>query len=239
MVVAPDGSVARVLGRRGQGPGELSGIHRAVALPDGRIGLANGVAAPTFLIGGRGVLVLLDQASEPAGVWHLAGQPGDIPVCMVRDLRSARSELLVASMRTLIAADLTMTGVQELSLVAVPAGERTTLARRVWQSPRVAMVVPEQVAHEPAVGRVRWRPDGRLWVEPGATAPADGVVASFDELTADGTLLRRVHLVAPGADPGDRLIVMEDGRFVLLRGFAPDTDEGQLDLMPEAALLAI
>lgn len=299
-----------MLGRRGQGPDELSGIHRAIALADGRIGLTNGVAAPAFLIGGRGELVLLDQAGDPAGLWHLAGQPGDIPVCMVRDLRSARSELLVASMRTLIAADLTMTGVQELSLVAVPAGERTTLARRVWQTPRVAMVVPEQVAyepfadgrcdiqaggrvafapererwlvsireqsssginlerpwqpvtrtpaaiaramddytvehssevfaHEPAIGRVRWRPDGLLWVEPGANAPTDGVVASFDELTAGGALLRRVRLIAPNASPDDRLIVMEDGRFVLLRGFSSSADEAESVSMPEAVLLEI
>lgn len=71
----------------------------------------------------------------------------------------------------------------------------------------------------PLVGRVRWRPDGRLWVEPMGAEPAPGAMACFDEVSAAGELLRRVQLRVPGAGPGDELILMEDGRFVLLRGW--------------------
>jgi hypothetical protein len=96
--------------------------------------------------------------------------------------------------------------------------------------------------HEPAVGRVRWRPDGHLWVEPGGVAPAAGAMACFDELSPGGVLLRRVQLVVPGAGERDRLVIMEDGRFVLLHGFE---DAGEDDAgagsgnVPFAALLSV
>lgn len=80
----------------------------------------------------------------------------------------------------------------------------------------------------PAVGRIRWRPDGRLWVEPFAVEPAEGAFACFDEFSPEGEYLRRVQLVAPGDPATDELILMGDGRLVLLKGFkrvAEDEDE--------------
>lgn len=71
----------------------------------------------------------------------------------------------------------------------------------------------------PLVGRVRWRPDGSLWVEPMGVEPAPGAMACFDEVSAAGELLRRVHLRIPEARSGDELVLTEDGRFVLLRGW--------------------
>lgn len=78
----------------------------------------------------------------------------------------------------------------------------------------------------PLIRRIRWRPDGNLWVEPWGVKPADGAIACFDEIGPAGGYLRRVHLVVSGAEQDDQLLLMEDGRFVLLRGFG-EVDEGE------------
>ena len=93
---------------------------------------------------------------------------------------------------------------------------------------------------EPAIGRVRWRPSGELWVEPFGVEPDEGAIACFDEFSRDGRLLRRVQLVAPESVAGDKLVLMEDGRFVLLRGFGEAADdEADAPLVAEAVLLEL
>lgn len=92
---------------------------------------------------------------------------------------------------------------------------------------------------EPAMGLVRWRPDGKLWVEPiGVDLPAN-IIACFDELSEDLTLLRRVHLEVPGLVRGGELLVMEDGRFVLLEGFSDDSGHADDPVAPAVTLLTL
>ncbi len=85
----------------------------------------------------------------------------------------------------------------------------------------------EALPDHPALGRIRWRPNGNLWVEPMGVEPAPGAFACFDEFTPAGELLHRVQLVLPGDPAQDMLAIMEDGRFVLLRGFRPTADEDE------------
>lgn len=77
---------------------------------------------------------------------------------------------------------------------------------------------------EPAIGLIRWRPDGKLWVEPFGIDPGDGAIACFDEFDSSGALIRRVRLEIPDLQDTDELVVMENGRIVVLRGFGDDTD---------------
>lgn len=103
----------------------------------------------------------------------------------------------------------------------------------------IGSLTGEVLSQEPAIGRVRWRPDGRLWVEPfGMDLPA-GVMACFDELSADLTLVRRVHLALPDSSRRGELILMEDGRFVLLEGFAKDVAGGGDVAEPAVTLLTM
>ncbi len=304
LVVGPDGAIERVAGQAGEGPGELNGLYRAVALADGRIGRTGGVRSPTYIFPATGELVLIDPAGDPAGTWRLTGEPGSVPVCMVREVRCARPHVLVASLRPLVSADRVFTDLKELALVSPPDGARQVLARSVRRTEVRVTAVSEQDAyepfadgrcdvhasgrvafaperdrwlvcvrepdgagtvlqrpwapvrrdeaqleaamkehgverglvldHEPALGRVRWRPDGRLWVEPGGVAPTDGALACFDEVSAEGALSRRVRVVVPDATTGDRLLLMEDGRFVVLRGFAPDSEATPVVILLEA-----
>lgn len=88
---------------------------------------------------------------------------------------------------------------------------------------------------EPAVGSIRWRPDGRLWVEPAGVALESGAMACFDEFDGRGHYLRRILLAAPDAGPAGTLLVMSDGRLVLLRGFASHEENEGVD--PEVELL--
>jgi hypothetical protein len=91
--------------------------------------------------------------------------------------------------------------------------------------------------HDPAVSRVRFRPDGRLWVEPFGWTPNGEELARFDELELDGRLRRRVVVEVPGAVPDDQLLIIEDGRFVLLRGFGGSNEEEKGEVVAEVWLL--
>jgi len=73
--------------------------------------------------------------------------------------------------------------------------------------------------HHPLIRRVRWRPDGRLWVEPWGVEPRAGCVACFDEFSTDGHLLRRVHVAADAQVEHGRPQLLGDGRMVWFEGF--------------------
>ncbi len=124
---------------------------------------------------------------------------------------------------------------QWLVVISEPNGEGFCLERPWRPAPRskadlrkaqAAMGDPDQDSlfkNKPAVGRVRWRPDGRLWVEVLAEDPT--AFATFDEFSPVGELQRRVQIKANGDREHDVLIIMENGRFALLRGFKPGAAE--------------
>ena len=79
---------------------------------------------------------------------------------------------------------------------------------------------------DPAIQQVIWRPDGGLWVE--SCRSDDDLSAEafccFDEYDAAGKWLGVVELIVPG-DPGtDRLLVLANGRFVLVRNLLTPED---------------
>lgn len=289
LVVSPSGTIERLVGKPGEGPGEISGAYRAVQLADGRIGVAAGAEQLTFAFGTRGEIVFYDRSDRPDGVLAVAGEPGDVPMSVVRELRHAGGRILVATYRTRISPPRFI-AIRELILLEPVTGTREVIARDLYPSALDDIMAREQdlfepfasgrcdidpvgrvayaperdrwlvavrepdgsgfvverswlpvrrspeamerieellgggdrchpLDHEPAIGLVRWRPDGCLWVEPvGARLPV-GAVACFDELAPDGSLRRRVYLeVSGGTDPG-HLELLEDGRILLFEGF--------------------
>lgn len=312
LIVGADGVVEGTRGQQGEGPGEVGGIYRTLALDDGRVGFIDGAPFPTFVIGCRGEIVFNDPAGDPAGVWLLEDNPANAPLVAPRDLRHAGGHVLVTVNRVVV--DMPqMHNCRELILLREPDGARTLVAATVYTASirdmdidelsffepwaggssdvnaagriavacerdrwRVAIfhtdvagiVVERPLAPrkrtqaaidaayaelggggpgevdvldtEPLIGRIRWRPDGRLWVEPFGVVPAPGAFACFDELEPDGTLVRRVQLVLPGDPAYDQICLLEDGRFVLLRGFKRvDDEEGAGDRATEAVLLGL
>lgn len=308
LVIAPNGAVERVVGRRGPGPGELIGAFRAVQISSDRIGIVAGADAPIVMIGSRGNIVWLDDNGDPAGEYLAGGDPGTVPVCVLRELRYAGSGLLVATYRCEVEYPM-MSLVLELAVLDARSGAREIVARKcnrmdirdeamrevdgyepfsggrcdISRAGRLALAperdqwllavrnvdgswvvlerpwVPaarsamskerarkgvgddsaEIFDKEPAMGLVRWRPDGKLWVEPiGVDLPAN-IIACFDELSEDLTLVRRVHLEVPGLVRGSELLVMEDGRFVLLEGFSDDSEHADDPVAPAATLLTL
>jgi hypothetical protein len=310
LVVSESGSIERVFGQPGEGPGDLPGAFRVFQLPDGRIGVSGGAPAFSIQFGGTGKIVLLDAANLPAGVWKGAGDPGTMPVCSVRELRCSSGNVLVASHGMMVARSGAVR-VEELSILNGGDGERTVVTRREFVEDTSSLEVNERdhfepFAHgrcdisssgrvafapyrdewlvaireadetgwslsrklkpiertdaskkamheklggtsdcsvldtEPVIGRIRWRPTGNLWVEPFGVEPAEEAIACFDEFSSEGNLLRRVQVVVPNLKAGDQLLVLEDGRFVLLSGWGgaeeiDTTDRGRA----EVALLVI
>lgn len=137
---------------------------------------------------------------------------------------------------------------QWLVVIREPGGDGLVLSRQ-WRATRrteaqkeVALTMIGSAGegflfkNQPAVGRIRWRPDGKLWVE--VLQGNEAVFAVYDEFSPSGELLRRVRVEAPGDPTNDKLVVMENGRFALLRGFE-NVAEGEEDLSTEAGVLLL
>jgi len=99
---------------------------------------------------------------------------------------------------------------------------------------------------KPVLAAVRFRPDGRLWVERTPTQPyGPGIFGRYDEFSPDGDLLREVVLTAPGDPATDKLCFLADGRFVLIRDHHVDEDghdeaeDAESFLEPEVVLLTL
>lgn len=305
LVVSPQGSIARVFGRKGDGPGDLPGAYRLFQLRDGRIGVCGGAPALSIQFGGTGKIVLLDPWNQPAGVWYGAGDPGAMPVCSIRELRCAADHILISSNGLIVGKQGAMRR-QEIAVIAEADGARTVITHREfpenmrsrhveerthfepfaqgrcdisatgriafaperdkwrvvvrdpdgtgfviarsWQPVKRTKEQKEAVWKalggtddciamdtEPAIGRIRWRPDGRLWVEPAGVVLESGAMACFDEFDGRGHYLRRILLAAPDAGPAGALLIMSDGRLVLLRGFESLEENEGVD--PEVVLL--
>ncbi|MGD9548639.1 MAG: hypothetical protein AB7V45_14020 [Candidatus Krumholzibacteriia bacterium] len=308
--VGPDGTVQRIAGRPGDGPGDLPGAYRVFGLADGRLGACEGAPAGAIQFGGTGRIVMIDREDQPAGFLLGAGEPGSLPVASVRELRCAAGRLLISSSGMKVGKDGAFR-IQELAEIDPGGGDRTVLTGRTVPENMSDMTIDERSYFEPfasgrcdisgegrvalaperdqwlvvirdpggdglvlhrewalrrrskeevqavrqdlggtedchaldthpAVGRIRWRPDGRLWVEPPGVEPRPGAAACFDEFDAEGRLVRRIHLLVDGFTAGDRMVLMEDGRLALLRGFGNEAEAGDAGgPEPEVVLLAV
>jgi len=308
MVMGIDGEVEETVGRCGEGPGEFEGCFRVFQLLDGRIGVASGTDSPDILFDSQGKVILLNMVGDPAGVWLAGGDPCDMPLTSVREMRYAGGGVLTVTQRIHFSPPIFRT-LREIGLLDPATGERVPVVRHVREANiksedteytifeplangradvdalgRIAFaperdqwklairepdgsgvvisrpfeaverteedfeVVLEELGDggyemaddHPMIRRIRWRPDGNLWVEPWGVKPADNALACFDEIGPAGGSLRRVHLTVPGARQGDEVLLMEDGRFVLLRGFGePDEGEDLEDVSPAVMLLEL
>jgi len=78
----------------------------------------------------------------------------------------------------------------------------------------------------PAILRTWVSPAGELWVlgSRGDREQAEGVFVTFDVFDEEGIFVRQVALACPGDPRNDRLLLLDDGRFVLIRNFTDARD---------------
>jgi len=94
----------------------------------------------------------------------------------------------------------------------------------------------EALPNKPEIRRVRWRPNGSLWVEHCSNQDdlPENVFIRFDEFDETGVFRRQVAVNVPGNPQTDRLILLSDGRFVMIRNLdnpeGESTSEGGSDL---------
>ena len=71
-----------------------------------------------------------------------------------------------------------------------------------------------------AIDRLEVRDDGTLWVRNshGLDRWDDQGIVVFDVFGPDGKLQREVTVPVPGGGEGDRLVMLDDGRFLLIKG---------------------
>ncbi len=299
LVVSPAGNIERVLGQKGEGPGDWPGAYRVLQLPDGRIGVGDGVQPFTYEFGGTGDIVFLDQDGLPAGVWNGVSDRTAKPMCSIREIRCSSGHVLVASQGTTFGKS-GVVSVEELAIFDPSDGQSVVVSRRESVDDRSSRVISEVEGFEPfshgrcdisnlgrvafapyrdkwfvvvrepdgtgfsisrelepskrtdaaksamrqrlgcnddddcsvletehLVGRIRWRPDGKLWVEPYGVKPALGAVACFDEFGPDGDFLRRVQVAVPATGSGDEMLILADGRFLVLSGVGESEEDGR------------
>lgn len=93
---------------------------------------------------------------------------------------------------------------------------------------------------DPLIGRLRWRPDGNLWVETIGAERHPTALASFDEISPRGEWLRRIHLLPPENASDPKLEFLEDGRVVMLDGFGRAAEEAAAEpAKAEVALMRL
>ena len=80
--------------------------------------------------------------------------------------------------------------------------------------------------HEPCVKSLRVDAMGRLWVQHGRTTeePPAGILLSYDLFDAGGSFMEIVHVACAGDRKQDRLLPLDDGRYILLRGITGAID---------------
>ena len=110
-------------------------------------------------------------------------------------------------------------GTGEIWQRSLPAVERTAAERETAREDLGVEELDRTCERQPLIRRIRWRPDGRLWVEPWGVAPRPGCMACFDEISADGGVLRRIHLAADVDAAHGHLQLLGDGRLVWYEGF--------------------
>jgi len=73
---------------------------------------------------------------------------------------------------------------------------------------------------EPAIARLRVLDDGTLWVQHSHSEVdwAEHGRMTYDVFGPGGDWLREVAVTVPGGGEGDRLVLLDDGRFVLIKG---------------------
>jgi hypothetical protein len=76
--------------------------------------------------------------------------------------------------------------------------------------------------HDPAIARLRVDAAGRLWVLPRTNVPRPpaGVMETYDVFDASGRFTHQVAVRCPGEPRRDRLFFLDDGRAVLVQGYA-------------------
>ncbi len=306
LVVTRDGRVERVVGRKGEGPGDLRGAFRAVQLLDGTIGVSGGAPALTLQMGSMGEVKTWLESDAVGPVWRVAGDPGSMPTSSVRELRHVGGQILAAthSMRMGTGG---MIDVDELAVFDTATEVRRVVCRRevkrdpaaapneselfepfaygrcdiglggvvaysptrdewavvvegaddsraVWrkeaksversqadiESVRESLGVDDLsgVAKSyPKLGRLRWRPSGVLWVEVPLGEAPPGILARFEEYSAEGEPLRVIDIAAPAGIDRGRLLLLESGQFVVLSGFEEGSGELAADEGPRVVLM--
>ena len=75
--------------------------------------------------------------------------------------------------------------------------------------------------YDSAIQRLHVMPDGRLWVFHSLSLyrDTDGIFCTVDEFDEDGRYTSSIDIACDGDPRSDRLIVIDDSRFILVRGF--------------------
>ena len=309
IVLDRNGEIVRVIGQKGEGPGELRGAYRAFQISDGTVGITGGAPALTLQMGGTGAITTWAADGSIGSNWYAAGDPGGMPTTSVRELRQSGDRILTATY-SMSFGSAGMVDVQELSFY-VPSEDMRQIVRRfeisrdpaapiketsifeplaygrcdinsagavvyaperdawvvvidkidgsgvVWrrsthhversaadmQKAQSALGLSDQAGvsrYYPAIGRLRWRPNGNLWVETPVAEHSKGILARFDEYLPSGKPLQVVEIASPTGIAGGELFVLENGEFVLLVGFGDSSHNADdLGARPQVLLLEI
>ncbi len=87
LVISPEGDLVTILGRQGDGPGELNQPHGILLLDDGQVGVIQGFP---------GKVTLINSDDTPGGEIHIGGKPEEGGFNFVRSLTKCGNHLVGA-----------------------------------------------------------------------------------------------------------------------------------------------
>jgi hypothetical protein len=117
-----------------------------------------------------------------------------------------------------LARAITREHVARLRTEAEKAQQRESMSMTVGGQTRTVEVKQQDRAR--SIERLQILDDGTLWVSNshGAERWADDKQRTWDVYAPDGRLLREVTVTVPEGGEGNRLILLDDGRFLLVKG---------------------
>lgn len=218
LVMGPDGSLVKTLGRQGEGPGELRGPHGVFLLPDGKLAVIQGFPSR---------VTLLEPDGTPGGEIKVGGDPAQGGVNTMRDLRISGDKLVGVrgrgtvnqgagkSIQVTTMAVMDLTGKDLVKLV-----ERTRendLARRVF----------DEAAEFSELNTWAVAKDGAIYSTPERDAWA------INARGLDGNIIRTLRRpFTPRKRNSEDKAALTDGMIVIVNGQRQEVENKALDTDP-------
>jgi hypothetical protein len=218
LVLSPEGELVTILGREGEGPGEMNQPHGLLMLDDGKIGVIQGFP---------GKVTVINPDDTPGGEIHIGGKPEDGGFNFVRELVKCGDRLVGTRGRATFDMETgKSSNVQTLAIMDLDGHDQIIVVEHSTESDMQRIVFDEAAdfseLDEWAVGQ-----DGNLYTAPVRDAYTINVRNLGGELVR--TMKREFQARKRTQEDKDDLT---NGMVIIMDGVRQEVDNRALDYDP-------